>query len=180
MSQNFTSKMTSINTKKLPAIYKKLDWRKLVEDNFLANRGCLKIVDWGCGRETDHIRKFLDSVVPFQEYEYHPYDPYWLSEKDNAKALIIVPDIYICSNVLNVIDDDRTMNSIHDRFLEYKNRLGTKFFITVYEGDKSGISQESKSDCWQRNQTIDFYMRHMSEDIRKKVLCHSTDIKYII
>ena len=180
MSQNCTSKMTSINTKKLPAIYKKLDWRKLVEDNFLANRGCLKIVDWGCGRETDHICKFLDTVIPFNQFRYYPYDPYWLHEKDNINALLDIPDIYICSNVFNVIDDDNMMHSIHDRFLEYKERHGSKFFITVYEGDKSGISQESKADCWQRNQTIDFYMRHMSEDIRKKVLCHSTDIKYII
>lgn len=178
--QNFTSKMTSINTKKLPAIYKKLNWWDLAMDNSKNNRGLLKIVDWGCGRETDHIRKFLDSVIPFMGYKYYPYDPYWLSSIENSRALNITPDIYICSNVLNVIDDDRAMHAIHDMFLEYKNRYGTKFFITVYEGDKSGISQESKVDCWQRNQTIDFYMRHMSEDIRKKVLCHSTDTKYII
>lgn len=131
--QKCTSKATSVNSKKLPAIFKKIQF----------NPGDL-VQDWGAGKYTDHIREFVES----KGCQYHPYDPY------NLPGSEIWPcDVVVCSNVLNVIDsDDVLVETIFD--ITY---VGKMAYISVYEGDGSGVGKVTKKDCYQRNQKLSWY-----------------------
>lgn len=174
-AQVITSKNTSINSKKLPAIYNKIDWEVLMNTWILQNNGENPIgiiLDYGCGRYTDHIRDFVNS----KGFYYLGFDPYWnqidfMNEIDqlskiNGGGLAAV----ICSNVLNVIPwwtgVKRVSQIIH--FLGYQ--ACNRYFITCYEGDKSGIGQETKKDCWQWNKTLDHYLLTHKDIIKKNVI----------
>ena len=63
------------------------------------------------------------------------------------------------SNVLNVIDDDDMIRDICSKAARHKH-----FFITVYEGDKSGAGRRSKEDCYQRNEKIKSYVKFFHTD----------------
>ena len=118
MEQKYTSKNTSVNKTKLPLVYSKIDWSKLKGK---------KVLDYGAGKYTDHIREFLKSY----KIKYFPFDPYNCSDKENNAALHANVDVIICSNVLNVILEDEIIHNIH-KFI----RLGNKpYFITVWKGD---------------------------------------------
>ena len=98
MGQRFTSAATSINSHKLPAVYSKVKFSAPV------------VLDIGCGKYTDHIRDRLTE----QGIDYLPYDPYNQTMSRNvistydAKHYIETgnPLAVVCSNVLNVIDND--------------------------------------------------------------------------
>lgn len=143
--------MTSINSVKLPAVYNKIDWSKVSGT----------VCDYGCGRYTDHIREFLKE----KGIEYNGFDPYWAPDGK------IEGDIFICSNVLNVIQDEQEMYRIHNLLVN----TGKPYFITVYEGDKSGMGRVTKKDCYQRNETLEDYAYEF-EKIRKKVLTNNVDM----
>ena len=131
--QKCTSTATSVNSNKLPAIFKKIKF----------SPGDL-VQDWGSGKYIDHIREYVES----KGCQYHPYDPY------NLPGSEIWPcDVVVCSNVLNVIDsDDVLVETIHD--ITY---VGKMTYISVYEGDGSGVGKETKKDCYQRNQKLSWY-----------------------
>lgn len=149
MAQNFTSKDTSINKGKLPAIYRKLS------DKVLRFK---TVIEYGCGKYTEHIREHLESLycVPFF------YDPYNQPEEENGKALNAIKsaifaapfDVAICSNVLNVIDSDETVNEIIRKLV----RIATDTYITVYEGDKTGKGKQTGKDQYQRNEKAAAYL----------------------
>lgn len=149
--QTITSKGTSINKTKLPAIYNKIDWESL---------SCIKgrnILDIGCGRYTDHIKEFVES----KGFRYTGYDPYWATDADLTKEY----DVIICSNVLNVIDDDKAMERVHLQVVYHQ----APYFITVYEGDGSGRGRKTGKDTYQRNQKTIEYAR-ADECVRNKVI----------
>lgn len=145
--QKYTSKNTSVNTTKLPAVYNKVCWDKLPEG--------ARVLDWGCGKNTTLTSKVLEE----HKITHIGYDPNWKSDKENnlAKSWLGLANVFVCSNVLNVIDDD---NVIKDICL--KASLHEYFFITIYEGDKSGVGKRSKEDCYQRNEKIKSYMQYFS------------------
>ena len=61
MKQEFSSANTSINSTKLPAIYNKIDWKK-VRNNWYETHDEMSwpfVLDYGCGRYTEHINEFL-------------------------------------------------------------------------------------------------------------------------
>lgn len=147
--QTITSKGTSINKTKLPAIYNKIDW-----DNV---RTGVRLLDIGCGRYTDHIKEFVES----KGFHYTGYDPYWAPDADLSERY----DIIICSNVLNVIDDDEAMEALHQQILD-RNAV---YFITVYEGDGRGIGRKTGKDTYQRNQKTIEYAKE-NECVRNKVI----------
>ena len=174
-AQVITSKNTSINSSKLPAVYNKIDWDALMfqwykEHNGLNPLGI--VLDYGCGRYTQHIQDFVNS----KGFYYIGYDPYWNNidfnteieqiSKINGGGLAAV----ICSNVLNVIPwwtgVKRVSSLVH--YLGYQAH--NRYFITVYEGNKSGFGQETKKDCWQWNKTIDRYLFTSQDDIKKGVI----------
>ncbi len=153
-NQEFTSKNTSINTTKLPAIYSKLNLEKLKGKT---------IFDYGAGKPqtVNIIREFLE---PY-DIDYIPYDIYNLSDADNCYAFErrYEADIYVCSNVLNVIKEDDIIQDIINEFcvfvLHYKSTAYNKpFLFKIYEGDKTKKGRKTKKDCWQRNQHTKDYI----------------------
>lgn len=148
MKQQFTSKNTSINTKRLPTIYSKLNLERLRDKT---------IFDYGSGKikTVRLIREKLESY----DIDYIPYDIYNLSPADNCYALERrkEADIYICSNVLNVIKEDDIVQMIIDEIVQLSN---TKpYFFKIYEGNKSEVGKQTKKDCWQRNQKTKDYLQ---------------------
>lgn len=142
--QNYTSKNTSVNTTKLPAVYGKVHWDKLPPG--------ARVLDWGCGKDTTLTQQILDRYGSI----YIGYDPNWKSDEDNkyAESLLSQAEVFVCSNVLNVIDDDNVIRDICSKAAQHKY-----FFITVYEGDKSGMGKRSKADCYQRNERVKDYLK---------------------
>lgn len=160
--QKYTSKNTSVNHKKVPYIVNHIDWKQ-----FKGGR-CL---DYGSGK----LNPETFYIISGEGIQYLPYDPYWLDEKTNSKAMCLYPTVIICSNLLNVIDSDKEVEYIHN----YIRGLKVPYFIRIYCGDKSGIGRETKKDCWQRNQVIEDYL-YSDEIIYKSIITLPEYKKYII
>lgn len=147
--QKATSKSTSINKDKLPAIYGKLD--KLVAPDTY-------ILDYGCGRFTGHLHAWAAA----HDCILLPYDPFNQDDSTNTEswetALAVSAEggrlIAICSNVLNVIDDDDAMETV----LQNISRLSCPAYFTVYEGDKTGVGRYTGPDSYQRNDVLKDYL----------------------
>ena len=149
--QNYTSKKTSINKTKLPAIYSKLNLKDQI------------ILDIGCGKYIDHIKGYVNS----QNGLWYGIDKYNQTPKHNEKTLEKVEKtgvtVIVISNVLNVIDDKRERLNVIDNALDIMGDYSV-MCITIYEGDKSGIGRETMRDCFQNNQPIKFY----EDEIKKE------------
>lgn len=151
MMQSFTSSATSINAVKLPRIYNTIP---------APINGSI-VFDYGCGRYTDHIRSAMPGVV------YLPYDPFNQPAEVNRQSLYLLrlamylhtPVTVVCSNVLNVIDSDREIESIASRITDAVNRSGGVAYITVYEGNRSGTGCQTGPDQYQRNEPLRQYLR---------------------
>lgn len=151
--QNYTSSATSVNRSKLPAVYRKATLSKTTPF----------VVDYGCGKYIDHIRKYLAESCK----ELYPYDPYNQPKVENlhtvdfvrwASRLSIEVDI-VCSNVLNVIDSDGEVSRIANDIERVVKATGGHAYITVYEGDRSGVGRPTGKDQYQRNEPIREYLR---------------------
>ena len=149
--QRRTSAATSINSKKLPAVYGKFDFPA----------GSV-VLDYGCGRYTDHIRAALPGV------DYLPVDPYNQPDAVNSNSLARLylltllnrcPVTVVCSNVLNVVDSDDTVRAIVNKLLSIAADTRGRAIFTVYEGDRSGAGRETGPDAWQRNEKLRDYLR---------------------
>lgn len=149
--QNYTSKNTSVNSAKLPAVYRKV---KL---------SAPFVIDYGCGKYTEHISEEMKKQGVF----YLPYDPYNQTERVNRKTMEMLrkccdygirTDV-ICSNVLNVIDDDRTVLFIAETIENIVEKTGGIAYITVYEGNRSSVGRRTGSDQYQRNEPLRNYLR---------------------
>ena len=159
--QQFTSSATSINSSKLPAVYRKAELRHDY------------VLDYGCGKYTDHIRTALTGKV------YLPYDPYNQPDDVNCHSMMTVSTVtaldepvdVICSNVLNVIDDDDTVRSIADQIIRIVERSGGTGYVTVYEGDRSGTGRQTGTDQYQRNEPLRSYLKYFpTGSIRKGMI----------
>lgn len=170
--QEYISSDTSINSTKLPAIYKKIDWGKFRE---MYKTRKFHVLDYGCGKYIDHIRDFVEKQGGY----YFPYDRF--NGYDIAFHYSMLEhgfiDIIICSNVLNTIKEPEIVKLIHDDLFF----ADTAYFITVYEGDRSGIGKPSKKNCWQRHQKIKEYINSdYDEVIRKEVICGKRAIDFLL
>ena len=163
-TQNHTSKNTSINKENLPRIYTHINWEKFKGKT---------VLDYGCGRYTEHIRR----LMWLYDIDWYGYDPYWRVEFLNEEALHCNPDIVVCSNVFNVLDNYRDITRIHD-YIRYKLHP-IYFFYTVFEGDKSKTGKETKKDCWQRNEPLEDYL-YSDEVIKCRIATKKGDEKYIV
>lgn len=151
MSQSFTSSATSINSTKLPAVFRKITFSAPL------------VMDYGCGKYVDHIRDHVNDA----HRTYLPFDPYNQSDERNAITATIVcnamyvrmPVDVICSNVLNVIDDDDTVRKIARHIEEITARSGGTGYVTVYEGNRSGSGRQTGADQYQRNEPLRSYLR---------------------
>ena len=163
-----TSKNTSVNSTKVPAIYNKIDWTRLVRI-YRLNRGyrpVFYIFDIGCGRNPLLISDFLcGRIAPYDtRFRYLPFDPYWLTDEENKRNLETWYDnrgtigCIICSNVLNVIKDDNHMRQLLNTMHKEWQYNGVPYFIKIHEGDGSGVGKLSQADCWQRNMKLKDYV----------------------
>ena len=149
--QHFTSKATSINSVRLPAVFRKVSF------------GSSIVFDYGSGKHTDHIAEHVHSL----HKAYLPYDPYNLDDTTNTTTITLIlnamytrcPVDIVCSNVLNVIDDDDTVRRIAHNIEEIASATGGKGFVTVYEGDRSGTGRQTGPDQYQRNESLRDYLR---------------------
>ena len=150
MKQRDTSKGTSVNSVKLPRIYNKVDF-----DDLMTCCGLL-VFDYGCGKY-DNAKDFIEGMGG----TWWGYDPYNRPEVLNNSALFWEGycDCLICSNVLNVIaEDDIIERLVYDHFW-----TETPFFVTVYEGNRTGKGAVSKEDCYQRNERVQKYLKYFPE-----------------
>lgn len=148
--QTCTSRNTSINSKKLPAIVKAIDW-----DLYRGQ----SVLDYGGGKY-DNLKDYLKA-----EYDItlHVYDKYNRSHEENIEAERCKPSLIICSNVLNVIDSNADIYDITKLLDSY--RVTTVY--SIYEGDKSGIGCYTKPDCYQRNAKAGEYIKFFIGDVFK-------------
>lgn len=133
-NQEYTSAATSINSSKLPAIFKLVKFAE----------GSLNL-DYGGGR--------FDNVAEYLEAEYNAtnlvYDPYNRTAQHNQEVLSQVranggADTVTCSNVLNVIKEPEARATVIRNCKKYLKSGGTAYF-TVYEGTGKGNEGPTKS-----------------------------------
>lgn len=147
MNQELSSANTSINSNKVPAIFKKIKWKMGTKN-----------LDWGGG-------KYDTATIYLKELNCSNtiYDPYNRSEEENNKALKETNyDSVTISNVLNVIKEKENRINIVREALKYIKEKG-KVYISIYEGDKSGVGRISKKDCYQCNKKTREYLLELSE-----------------
>ena len=72
--QKYTSKNTSVNTTKAPAVYNKVRWDKL--------QAGARVLDWGCGKDTT----ITSNMLAQHELIHIGFDQNWRSEDDNELA----------------------------------------------------------------------------------------------
>lgn len=162
MSQTYTSAGTSINRTKLPAVYKK------------AHFGAKNILDYGCGQYIDHIEEYVKSLDKI----YLPYDPYNQPVQEQIDTeckleLLLAngcPIDVVCSNVLNVIDDEREIQLIAKRIMEIIRRTGGFGFVTVYEGNRSSKGRATGKDQYQRNEPLRSYLKYFKHPIVRALI----------
>ena len=172
--QKHSSKNTSINSTRLPAVYNKVNWNHYA--HFADNYG---VVDYGCGRiETQKLIR--NKLKHHKIKNFYPYDPYHECIVSHQAVRHYLTDsksnkVIVCSNVLNVIDDDKALNSVIKNLCDMivinlpdgTYRMNP-CYITVYEGNKSGTGKETKKDCWQRNERLSVYLEKFNDYIKKK------------
>ena len=184
-NQPITSKFTSVNSSKLPRVYNLIDWNQLKYDKVWCKNAfsyCetfgtpLIVYDWGCGRYPEVIGDFLKC----RNIKYIGYDPYWYPNGyrnyPNEGYGLESADVFICSNVLNVICSWIEVKRISHLI----RNQGKPYFITVYEGDKSYIGHETKKDCWQWNKCTEAYILNYKDVIKKRVITRIGFESYII
>lgn len=181
--QGHSSKNTSVNTKRLPAVYNKVNWKHYAHplDNY-------HIVDIGCGKmETQWL--IYDRLQKENIDKFYPWDPNHecIVNKLLSQRIMKNTDVnkvIICSCVLNVIDDDEALNRLIANICDMSVYLwhdGTykmnPVYISVYEGDRSGVGKESKKDCWQRNERLSMYLDKFNNYIKKKYMHNANFFK---
>jgi len=136
MKQRFTSKQTSINSTKAPAVY---SMKRAV--NVMTGK---TVVDIGGGRfdTAAEAARVYGAAVSI-------YDPFNRTPEHNAAVLAGSYDVAVISNVLNVIDSEAARGDVV--------RLAA-LLITVYEGDGSGTGRQTAADSWQENRRTADYM----------------------
>ena len=162
MPQEFTSKDTSINSARLPALFKKIRWEMGT---------CNADIGGGKYDNATTWLKFNHNVMNIV------YDPYNRNQKHNNWALTMIKD-GLCdtatvANVLNVIKEPEARHQVILRAHEASREDGEAYF-QIYEGDKSGIP---KATCkgWQENRKAKTYREEVAWVFRTAE-CHGNII----
>ena len=145
MNQTYTSRQTSINSRKAPAIY----GMKKAIDTMTGK----KVLDIGGGRfdTAQEAARVYGATVSI-------YDPYNRSEEHNREVIAGAYDVAIISNVLNVIDSEAARRDV----VQLAGSKADTVLITVYEGDRSGTGRQTASDSWQENRATAAYMEEIA------------------
>lgn len=148
--QEFSSAATSINSNKLPAIYKMVNFRS----------GDV-VVDFGGGKFDNAVNYLKDKDVTLLVY-----DPYNRSAEHNKEVLRILKehggaDAAVNSNVLNVIKEPEAREAVLKNIKKITKR-GAPIYITVYEGRGDGAEGPTKSG-YQLNRKTGDYMNEVEK-----------------
>ena len=172
--QKHSSKNTSINTTRLPAVYNKVNWLHYSHpmDNY-------QIIDIGCGRLATQ-QLISRKLHTYNIRNFYPWDPNHKCLGNRINTILAMNNnatnkVIVCSNVLNVIDNDKDLNTLIGSICDMSvinlpdgTYRMNPVYITVYEGDKSGIGRQTKKDCWQRNEQLIFYLSKFNDYIKHK------------
>lgn len=142
--QEYTSANTSINSSKLPAIFKLVN----LQPNTI---NC----DYGGGR-FDIATEWLAT----KDVTNLIYDPYNRSSEHNKNVLDAIrknngADTVTCSNVLNVIKEENARHTVIQNIYNLLKSNGTAYF-TVYEGTGKGNEGSTKSGYQLNRKTLDY------------------------
>ena len=80
------------------------------------------------------------------------YDPFNRSYDHNLESLNSSPDTITCFNVLNVIEDDDSLQRIVNHMLCFN----VPIFLTIYEGNRTGAGKET-TNGYQHNKKIEYW-----------------------
>lgn len=148
--QDKTSAATSINSAKLPVLYGKVDFKT----------GTVNL-DIGGGR-FDNVTDYLAA----KGVKNYIYDPYNRSAEHNAAVAKVTQegqsDTVTISNVLNVIDSLDGRRQVLENAVDAVKPDGT-VYITVYEGDGSGVARNTGKDQFQLNRKTADYVAEVQE-----------------
>lgn len=143
--QRISSADTSINSQKLPMLFKKVSFKE----------GSINL-DYGGGK--------FDNVADYLMNEYGAtnlvYDKYNRSSEHNRKVLGIVrqnggADTVTLSNVLNVIAEEEERLAVLRNCKRFLKPGGT-CYIFIYEGDSSGIGKETSKGYQLNRKPIEY------------------------
>ena len=142
LPQEYTSKDTSINSSKLPAVFKLVQFMP----------GTINL-DYGGGK-FDNATEYLAE----QDVINLIYDPYNRSAEHNAEVLDTIrsaggADTATCSNVLNVIKEPEVRNNVLANIKKLLKPSGVAY-ITVYEG--KGVEGPTRSGYQLGRRTADY------------------------
>lgn len=142
--QEYTSANTSINSSKLPAIFKLIN----LSPNTIN-------LDFGGGR-FDNASEYLAT----KDVTNLIYDPYNRSSEHNKNVLDTIrknngADTATCSNVLNVIKEENARHTVIQNIYNLLKSNGVAYF-TVYEGTGKGNEGATKSGYQLNRKTVDY------------------------
>lgn len=144
VDQEYDSAATSINSNKLPAIYRMVSF----------NEGDV-VVDFG-GEKFDNAVKYIRD----KGATLCVYDPYNRSAEHNREVLKILrenggADAAVNSNVLNVIKEPEARKNVLENIARI-TKPGAPIYITVYEGRGDGQEGPTKSGYQLNRKTADY------------------------
>lgn len=143
-NQKYTSAKTSINSNKLPAIFKMIN----------LPAGTINL-DFGGGKFDNVAEYYADKDVTNLVY-----DPYNRSSEHNKEVLDVIKknggaDSVTCSNVLNVIAEPEARLTVIKNIYNLA-KSGATCYWTVYEGSGTGEGSETKSGYQLNKKTADY------------------------
>ena len=153
--QEFTSKKTSINSNKLPAIFGKSNSKYVILGTGTTN------LDYGGGR-FDNVTEYLSG----RGVRNLVYDPYNRTKEHNDDVIRVLQeqglaDTATLSNVLNVIKEQEVRNNVLQN-LSKLVKPGGQVYITVYEGTGKG-DEGPTSAGYQLNRRTEDYLDEIQQ-----------------
>lgn len=158
VDQEYDSAKTSINSTKLPAIYKMIS----------LPAGSVG-VDYGGGKFDNAVEALAQDNVTL-----YVYDPYNRSREHNSQVVKSLranggADFAINSNVLNVIKEPEARRNVLENIKKI-TKSGAPIYITVYEGSGNNNEGVTKSGYQLNRKTSDYLdeIREVFPDAKRK------------
>lgn len=127
----------------------------------LAKDNKIPVFDFGAGKKGKVDDAFYEACTP-----YFPYDPFCRSSRENSDSLDANIDKetghVLCSNVLNVLEDNVLPIVINSLFLKTSRTWLKSAYISVYH-KKSLPKNRKVGNHFQRNEPIEWYIPHLQK-----------------
>ena len=121
----------------------------------------IPVFDFGAGKKGKVDEAFYQKCTP-----YFPYDPFCRSNRENTDSLDANIEKetghVLCSNVLNVLEDNVLPLAIASLFVKTKRTWLKVAYVSVYH--KAGLPKNRQvGNHFQRNEKIDWYIPHLEK-----------------